>query len=226
MSVDGLPRSSTAEDGEAGGEPTRGARRLVLPALFALYLALLAWIVMWKLEVPYLGMGEMRQVKLVPFVSDDCNGASAPSEVVANVVFFVPFGLYLGLLAPAWPWWKAMIAIAGASLALEVAQYAMAVGSSDVTDLVTNTAGGLIGLALLAMARRRLGERTVAVMTRVLSGLTVLSLLATAAFIASPMSFAPQRDVWVSGPGTPGTSPGMGGDVRDRMDPDARDRQC
>ncbi|RXZ50288.1 VanZ family protein [Agromyces fucosus] len=226
MSVEDLPRSSTAHGSGADGEPTRGARRFVLPAFFALYLALLAWIVMWKLEVPYLGMGELRQVKLVPFVSDDCNGASAPSEVVANVVFFVPFGLYLGLLAPAWPWWKATVAIAGASLTLEVAQYALAVGSTDITDLVTNTAGGLIGLALLAMVRRRLGERTTAVMTRVLSGLTVLILIATAAFVASPMSFAPQRDVWVSGPGMPVTSPGTGGDVRDRMDPEARDRQC
>ena len=222
MSVEELPRSSTA----GGGDPARGARRFVLPALFALYLALLAWIVMWKLEVPYLGMGELRQVKLVPFVSDACNGASAPSEVVANVVFFVPFGLYLGLLAPAWPWWKATIAIAGASLTLEVAQYALAVGSSDVTDLVTNTAGGLIGLALLAIVRRRLGERTVAAMTRVLSGLTVVTLIATAAFVASPLSFAPQRDVWVSTPGAPETGAGMHAGEGERMDREARDLQC
>lgn len=223
MNVEELPRSSTV-----GGGPTRGARGVVLPALFALYLALLAWIVMWKLELPYVGTGELRQVKLVPFVSSGCNGASAPSEVIANVVLFVPFGLYLGLLAPAWPWWKATLAIAGASLAFEIAQYALAVGSTDVTDLVTNTAGGLIGLAVLAVARRRLGGRTVAAMTRVLAGLTVLAVLATAAIVASPLSFGPQQDVWVSGPGAPGAGPELRGaeGERDRMDREARELQC
>ncbi|MBM7830854.1 glycopeptide antibiotics resistance protein [Agromyces cerinus] len=222
MTVDESPRSSTA----GGGDPTRGTRRFVLPALFALYLALLAWIVMWKLEVPYFGMGGLRQVKLVPFVSNACNGASAPSEVVANIVLFIPFGLYLGLLAPSWPWWKATFAIAGASLALEVAQYALSVGSSDVTDLITNTAGGLIGLVLLAVVRRRLGERTFTAMTRFCSGLTVLALIATAAFIASPVSFAPQRDVSVSMPGAPGTGPGMRSGEREQMNREARDLQC
>ena len=121
--------------------------------LFVLYLALLAWIVMWKLEVPYIGEGELRQVKLVPFAPSACDGASAPSEVVANVLLFIPFGLYLGLLAPAWPWWKTAGTIAGASLAVEVAQYVLAVGSSDVTDLITNTAGGLAGLGVLVTRR-------------------------------------------------------------------------
>jgi glycopeptide antibiotics resistance protein len=181
---------------------------------------------MWKLEAPYIGMGELRQVKLVPFISDACNGASAPSEVVANVVLFVPFGVYLGLLAPAWPWWKATIAIAAASLGFEIAQYASAVGSSDVTDLVTNTAGGLIGLALLATVRRRLGERTVTVMTRILSGLTVLTLIATAAFIASPLSFGPQQDVWVSTPGDAGSGPGTHAGERERMRRELRAANC
>ena len=166
--------------------------------LFTLYLALLAWIVLWKLEVPHIGGGELRQVKLVPFAASACDGASEPSEVVANVMLFLPFGLYLGLLAPRWPWWKAAGVAAGASLALEVAQYLLAVGSSDITDIITNTAGGLVGLGLIALARLRLGASTVEGMTRVCAGLTVIALLATAILAASPLSFAPPRDVMIS----------------------------
>jgi len=225
MSVDELPRSSAA-DGGADREPARGARRSVLPALFALYLVLLVWIVMWKLELPYVGTGELRQVKLMPFISDACNGASAPSEVVVNVVLFIPFGMYLGLLAPARPWWRAMIAIIGASLALEVAQFALAVGSSDLTDVITNTVGGLIGLVLLAIARRRLGVRSAQVMTRVCAVVTVLLLVATAAFVASPLSFGPQQDVWVGTPGDPGPGEGMPAGERDRMHRELRAPQC
>ena len=43
--------------------------------LFVVYLALLVWIVLFKLELPHVGLGELRVVKLVPFVSDGMNGA-------------------------------------------------------------------------------------------------------------------------------------------------------
>lgn len=171
--------------------------------LFAVYLILLTWVVLWKLELPYVGVGALREVKLVPFVPSTGYGASAPVEVVANVVLFVPFGLYLGLLAPAWRWWKVAGVLAGASLVLEVAQYSLILGSSDITDLVVNTAGGLAGLGLLARARRRLQERTGAVMTRVCAIGTVLSLLAVGIFVVSPVHYAPLRDVAVVTDSTP-----------------------
>jgi glycopeptide antibiotics resistance protein len=210
----------------AEGVPSRAGRRVLLFLLFAIYLVLLAWIVVWKLEVPYIGGGELRQVKLVPFAPSACDGASELSEVVANVLLFVPFGLYLGLLVPTWPWWKTAGAVAGASLALEVAQYTLDVGSSDVTDLLTNTTGGLAGLGLLVLARRRLGARTVAAMTRVCSALTVLALLATAILVSSPLSFGPQPDVLVSKHAV--AAPGTGAVVDEprRLDNEARGQRC
>ena len=38
--------------------------------------------------------------------------------------------------------------IAGTSFLLETMQYILAVGRSDITDVLTNTAGGLLGLAV------------------------------------------------------------------------------
>lgn len=210
----------------AESEPSRGGGRVLLFLLFALYLVLLAWIVVWKLEVPHIGGGELRQIKFVPFAPSSCDGASDLSEVVANVLLFLPFGLYLGLLAPTWPPWKTAGTVAGASLTLEVAQYVLAVGSSDVTDLVTNTTGGLAGLGLLVLARRRLGARTVAAMTRVSSIVTVLALLATAILVASPLSFGPQQDVLVSKQAVPAAGAGtVVGEPR-RLDQEARAQQC
>ena len=146
-------------------------------------------------SVPWVGEAGWRIVKLVPFVATSDAGASTPFDVVANLALFVPFGLYLGLLAPSWPWWKAAGAVAAASLGLEVAQYVLAVGSSDLTDVVVNTAGGLAGLGLLALAQRRLGARTAAVLTRACTIGTVLAVLAGALVVASPMRFGPPEDV-------------------------------
>ena len=176
---------------------SREGRRGRLVALFMVYLLLLAWVVLWKLQLPYVGEGALRHIKLVPFAPTAEDGASEPLEVIANVVLFVPFGLYLGLIAPSWPWWKLASVVAGSSLALEVTQWVLSIGSCDVTDLIVNTTGGLAGLGLLVLARRRLQDRTGAVMARVCSIGTVVVVLAAGIFIASPVRYAPIRDVHI-----------------------------
>jgi glycopeptide antibiotics resistance protein len=180
-----------------GNHARDGVQRWLI-ALFAVYLVLLAGIVLWKLEFPYLGAASLRLVKLIPFAPGAGFGASAPLEVVANLVLFAPFGLYLGLVAPSWPWAKIMGAIAGASAALEVAQYVLAVGSSDITDVIVNTAGGLTGFGLLVLVRRRLRERTMVVMTRVCAIATVFALLAVGIVVGSPLRYAPVPDMQIA----------------------------
>lgn len=176
------------------GQSLRKDKRALVVALFVTYVVLLTWIVVWKLEVPFVGAGGLRHIKLVPFAASGENTASEPLEIVVNFLLFVPFGVYLALLAPVWSFWTRAGAIVGASLILETAQYALAVGSSDVTDIVVNTVGGLTGLALLARAGRRLQARTTAAVTRICLIGTVLVGLACAAFFASPLHYG-QRDV-------------------------------
>ena len=90
--------------------------------------------------------------------------------------------------------------LVGASLVLETTQHLLSTGSFDTTDVIVNTAGGLAGLGLLALARGRLGATTAAVMTRVCLIGTVVSLLAIGIFVASPLHYAQQRDVIFSTP--------------------------
>jgi glycopeptide antibiotics resistance protein len=173
-----------------------------LVALFVVYLVLLAWAVLWKLDAPYIGAAALlpRPIKLIPFLPSAEAGGSAPIEIVGNLLLFVPFGVYLGLLVPAWPWWKWTGVLVGASFVLEATQHVLSIGSFDTTDMIVNTAGGLAGLGLLALARRSLQARTAAVMTRVCLLGTVVSLLAVGIFVASPVHYRPQRDVVVATP--------------------------
>jgi glycopeptide antibiotics resistance protein len=182
---------------------TAGGRALPA-ALFAVYLVLLVWIVMWKLEVPFIGTGSTRNVKLIPFAAGGGDGASAPLEVAANLLLFVPFGIYLGLLAAEWSPARKVGTIAGASALLELSQYALAVGRTDVTDVIVNTAGGAVGLVLFALVRRRLTASAAAAATRLGVIATVLAVTACAAFSASPLRYAQQdgAPAQTSGPST------------------------
>ena len=49
--------------------------------------------------------------------------------------------------------------IAGTSFLLETMQYILAVGCSDITDVLTNATGGLLGLIVYLMVVRLIGNR-------------------------------------------------------------------
>lgn len=183
------------------GEMTFRGRALLL-TLFVAYLVLLAWTVLWKLEVPWVGAAWAlpRPFKLVPFVASGDAGASAPLEVLANILLFVPFGVYLALIAPRWRVWKAAAVFVAASLLLEVAQHVLSTGSFDITDVIVNAAGGLAGLALLSAVRGGLRQRTEPIVTRVMLIATVVAVIAVVVYIASPLQFHQQRDVVVPRP--------------------------
>ncbi|WP_199240973.1 VanZ family protein [Naasia lichenicola] len=165
--------------------------RPLLTVLFVTYLLLLAWIILWKLEPPYIGAaaGLPRPLKLVPFVSTEDDGASTPLELLVNLALFVPFGAYLGLLLPGAlgsKVWPAAIILSASSLILEVTQHLLSIGSFDTTDVIVNTAGGMLGFGLLVMIRRRLGPATAPVMVRALTIGTALAVAAVVIVIASP----------------------------------------
>jgi len=181
------------------GEPRR---RALLVVLFVVYLVLLAWIILWKLEVPYVGAaaGLPRPIKLVPYVASGESGASKPLEAVVNILLFIPFGIYLRVLAPRWRWWQAAAVFVGASLLFETVQYLLSVGSADITDVIDNTLGGMLGLGLFSLARRRLRERTDDLVTRILLITGIVAVLAVAVFLVSGLHYADQHDVVVPHP--------------------------
>lgn len=179
-------------------EPASRRRKTLVVAL-AVYLVVLAWAVLWKLEVPWFGAaaGLDRPLKLIPFFPDGNADASAPGEVIVNVILFVPLGLFLGALAPWWKWWRAGLVGLLVSLVLETVQHVLSTGSFDTTDLITNAAGAIVGWVLFLAVRRRAAEKTPAVMTRVCVTASALALVAAIAFAMSPLHYGPQRDVVV-----------------------------
>ena len=191
------PLRSAAPKRPASG--TRGAATLL-----AVYVVLLVWLVVFKLHAPHVGDPSERAIKLVPFVRSGDAGASAAWEVAANFAIFAPLGLYLGILMPAWSWVRLTAVLAATSLALESAQYVLAVGKSDATDVLVNTAGGLAGVVLCALVRRALGERAGVVLTRFLAVGTVVVVLAGALLLSGPRHSPPAAPDCASACDVPG----------------------
>lgn len=80
-------------------------------------------------------------------------------EFAANIAMFVPLGFVLAVLLPPGRRWLSPIACFGLSLLVETGQALFRSGRlGDLSDLLGNTIGGLIGAGLLAvvLASRRL----------------------------------------------------------------------
>lgn len=156
--------------------------------LFLIYLILLVWIILFKLQFSIHDLDMVRSVNFIPFYYDKEIGTEFHlKEVFKNLLIFVPMGIYLQMLLPKGRFHGKLAVIAGTSLLLETAQYVLAIGRSDITDLLTNTSGGLLGLALYCIIARLLRNRERAdklfLVLAVIASVIVIGLLALLLFL-------------------------------------------
>src|SRR5690349_6246270 len=111
--------------------------------LFIIYLVALCWILLLKLSVRFSYMGN-RRANLIRFKEPSI----ITSENILNLVIFVPLGIYAGILFERWPSSKKVLFFFLLSLLVEGLQYILRLGAFDVTDIITNTSGGVVGLIL------------------------------------------------------------------------------
>ena len=136
--------------------------RIWTACILLVYLLLLVWMILFKGTVPHGGMFLRRSVNLVPFYVDPDAPYLRPMahrDWIGNVLAFVPFGILADLLSKGRSPWKPVLAGFGVSLFLETAQYLTGLGATDVTDLITNTAGTLAGILVYRLLMKLFGEK-------------------------------------------------------------------
>jgi len=117
--------------------------------LFIIYMVGLCWIIIFKMNVPIAHKGHIQSVNFIPFKRPlILNGKVGVSEMIANVLIFIPLGVYMGVLYKRWHFIKQCLFFFLISLACEVSQYVLRVGYADITDIINNTAGGIVGLLI------------------------------------------------------------------------------
>ena len=72
----------------------------------------------------------------------------ALSNILGNIVIFVPLGVYLTLFHKDKAVWKNTLWVVLASVAAEAAQFAFKMGIGDIDDVILNGLGGLLGVLL------------------------------------------------------------------------------
>lgn len=97
--------------------------------LLIIYLAVLTWIIVFKMEfdLSLLSRMNLRSINLIPFAeSASVNGRVDTSEILLNMVVFIPFGVYLSIIKPKWNFIQKVLPIFSVTLLYEVVQYIFA----------------------------------------------------------------------------------------------------
>jgi len=117
--------------------------------LFTVYFLILVWILLFKMSFSINELYKNRSINIIPFMgSVIANGRIYISEIINNIVVFIPVGIYVCMLKKDWPILKKISVGFFISLGIEVLQFVLAIGATDITDLIGNTFGGIVGIGV------------------------------------------------------------------------------
>lgn len=127
--------------------------------LMIFYLIALIWVIIFKLEFSIKELPQIRNINLIPFNQPAIvNGKADISEIVLNVLAFIPYGLFIHILMDEKSILKKLLIIFATSFIFELIQYIFAIGASDITDIISNTSGGIIGVVVSMFMEKLLRE--------------------------------------------------------------------
>lgn len=136
-----------------------GLANKITSVLIVIYLLVLFWILLFKFGVRFSYM-ETRSVNLIPF-SDFLypTERTSVSEFILNIIIFLPLGSYSGILFNRWFYTQKIFLFFSISLIFEALQFILKIGAFDITDIITNTFGGFVGLSIWLVIEKLFGKR-------------------------------------------------------------------
>ena len=132
--------------------------------VFIIYFALLIWLVLFKLNINFSEMSYFRSVNIIPFYYDrEIGFAFHFKEVLYNVLIFIPLGVCIDIYKSDWSFFKKILPCLSISLLFEIIQFVFALGASDITDIITNTAGGITGAILCFLLKKMFPQKHITI---------------------------------------------------------------
>lgn len=158
---------------------THFLNKVMLLALFVIYLYALIRIILFKFRMPDMTFFQreigapnvllytLLRGNLIPFKTILINIHSLSwhdfSNFVGNILVFIPFGVFLVLLSKnrGMSFMGVFALSLGLSLSLESLQVVYSIGIFDVDDLILNTFGGVLGYVAIKFYDKVYGKFTV-----------------------------------------------------------------
>ncbi len=141
---------------------------------------MLLWLVLFKFSYNLFAVirdFQTRSLNLIPFAY------SRNSEMIANLVAFIPFGVMLGVNFKQVAFGYQIAVIFAFSVAVEIIQYCLAIGATDITDIIMNTLGGFLGLAGYVVVSKQTKDRFLDRCILVAGTLILLTILYLRSFV-------------------------------------------
>lgn len=139
-------------------------QRNLTKILFAVYFFILIWILLFKMSFSLDELYKDRSINLIPFLgSAIVNGKIDTSEIINNIIVFIPVGIYICMLKENWSILKKISVSFFISLSIEVLQFILAIGATDITDLIGNTLGGVIGIGIFYLFSKVFKNKTTSI---------------------------------------------------------------
>ncbi len=177
-----------------GGSVLRKTMSVLFYVMVAFYLFMLADL-FFRYNVIFDANREIRRsCNLIPFqmIWEYASGANhlrssfAVSNILGNVVVFIPFGLFLQTVRARKTFWRGVLIILFTTVAIEAIQYIFGLGASDIDDVLLNTCGGVIGMLLYRLFRWAFKEegrtKTAITVTALVIGIPIVILYFTTVF--------------------------------------------
>ncbi len=146
-------------------------------ALFALYILAIVWIIVFKLQFSVNLLPQIRDINLIPYYEENIKDAKVYiQDKVYNMLVFVPYGIYISILRRNRPFVQKIAPIFLTSFAFELIQYIFGIGATDITDLIQNTLGGIIGIGVFYVLQKVFKDKSYIIVNTLAVVATVLML--------------------------------------------------
>lgn len=147
--------------------------------ILALYLLILLWLLLFKFSFDIIFVIEEHQARslnVIPFTGQ-------LREMIDNLTIFIPFGLLLSVNFKQITFWQKLAIISFFSLTIEIIQFILAIGITDITDVIMNVLGGLVGLVLYAFGGKRVDSVKLNYFINILGLILIITFLALRFFV-------------------------------------------
>lgn len=136
-------------------------KKKIINTLFVTSLIFYILFLLWNILFKYISPMELfssgryfsRSINLIPF-NDILNGNYNELDIWGNVILFIPLGIYINMFFKYSKILRNIGKVICISLLFEVSQYIFAIGATDITDIITNMFGGIIGIGLYLIIKK------------------------------------------------------------------------